>query len=240
VPATQVVATTAQLETMTFQLAALAFGDDMGTHRASAIIGDDQDTPPRWEILDLGELRVSVPFSLAAAFPAIGLAPSPLVVLFNETYDHGKFTVTVFSRSADAGDGQAYLDGLLRRSRERTNPFKGRILETVHDDRFGLTFKVVDLPPTARDEVVLPDEVWTEVDRNVHGFFAALDRLKAAGLARNRGILLEGPPARARRPCAAPSPASWMPPWSSATPPPWRTTSMRSIGNSCTWPRRSS
>jgi cell division protease FtsH len=194
VPSTQVVATTAELGTMAFQLAALAFADDMGAHPPSAIIGEEQDAPPRWEVLDLGELRVPVPFSLAAAFPAGGLARCPLIVFFDETFQNGKFTVTVYSRSVDAGGGRGYLDDLLIRSRARTNPFKGRVLETVHDDRYGLTFKVVALPCTTRDEVVLPDDVWDEVDRNVHGFFAALDRLKAAGLACNRGILLEGPP----------------------------------------------
>jgi cell division protease FtsH len=195
VPATRVVATTAELTTMAFQLAALAFGDDLAAHPPAAIIGEDQDTPPRWEVLNLGELRVPVPFSLAAAFPAGTMAACGLVVLLDETYEGSRqFVVTVFSRSEDAGGGKAYLDELLARSRSRTNPFKGRVLETIRDDRFGLTFRVVSLPATAREDVILPDAVWAEMDRNVHGFFRALARLKAAGLSCNRGILLEGPP----------------------------------------------
>ena len=191
---TRLVANTSHLRTMAFQLAALAFRDDLANHPPSAIIGEDQETPPRWETLELGELHVSVPFSLAAAFPRCELAGCPMVVFFEQAYREGEFIITVFTRSDEAAGGQRYLDELLARSRAGTNPFKGRVLETVHDQRYGLSFKVIRLTPTARQDVVLPGEVWAEVDRNVHGFFATLDRLKAAGLARNRGILVEGPP----------------------------------------------
>lgn len=194
VPATRLMATTSHLKTMAFQLAALAFKGDLASHPPWAVIGEDQETPPRWEALELGELHVSVPFSLAAAFPRSELAGCPVVVFFDQTYRDGEFTVTVFTRSEHAAQGQCYLDDLLARSRAATNPFKGRTLETVHDLRYGLSFKVIDLAPIPREDVVLPGEIWAEVDRNVHGFFATLDRLKTAGLARNRGILLEGPP----------------------------------------------
>ena len=48
--------------------------------------------------------------------------------------------------------------------------------------------------PTPRHDVILAPTVWEALDRNVHGFFRSLDALKHAGLARNRGVLLEGPP----------------------------------------------
>jgi SpoVK/Ycf46/Vps4 family AAA+-type ATPase len=45
-----------------------------------------------------------------------------------------------------------------------------------------------------RDDIVLPDAIWREVDRNVHGLLASWPTLHAAGLSANRGVLLAGPP----------------------------------------------
>ncbi|HLI56232.1 MAG TPA: ATP-binding protein [Actinomycetota bacterium] len=191
---TELVATTTRLAAMAFQLATLAFAEELAAHPPAALIGKDQETPPRWEVLDLGDLRVPVPYSLAGGFAAGTLAPCPLVAFVDDVFDEGEFTFTIYSRAADAATAKAYLDGLIERGRARTNPFKGRVLHAVHDENFGLTFRVVDLPVTERADVVLPASVWEQVDRNVHGFFAALDRLTRAGLARNRGVLLEGPP----------------------------------------------
>jgi hypothetical protein len=194
VPLTELVATTEQLRTMAFQLAALAFADQLAAFPPAAVIGDDTETPPRWETLDLGEVRLQIPYSLAAAFPAGSPAPCPLVVFFDDEYKEGEFTVTVYTRRDDAEAGRAWLEALLAASRCRANPFRHRVLESTIDRRFGLTFRVVRLPAGGREDVVLPASVWSEVDRNVHGFLAGLPRLKAAGLARNRGLLLEGPP----------------------------------------------
>jgi SpoVK/Ycf46/Vps4 family AAA+-type ATPase len=113
-------------------------------------------------------------------------------VFFDDEYKEGEFTVTVYTRRDDAEAGRAWLEALLAASRCRANPFRHRVLESTIDRRFGLTFRVVRLPAGGREDVVLPASVWSEVDRNVHGFLAGLPRLKAAGLARNRGLLLEG------------------------------------------------
>jgi ATP-dependent 26S proteasome regulatory subunit len=101
--------------------------------------------------------------------------------------------LSVHSRSGDADAARAWLDGLLERSR-RDNPFRGRALEAVVAGCTGLRFRVLDLDAVGRADVVLPAAVWDEVDRNVHGLFAARARLAAAGLAENRGLLLAGPP----------------------------------------------
>ena len=194
VPPIGLIATTARLRTMAFQLAGLAFADDLQANPPAALIGDDQETPPRWEALSLGEIQVSIPFCLAAAFHRQTVADCPLVVWFDDEYEDGQFTITVYARADDAEAAANYLNGLLERSRARTNPFKGRVLQATHHDDFGLVLSVVELPVTSREDVVLPAAVWRDVDRNVHGFFRALDRLKGAGLSRNRGLLLEGPP----------------------------------------------
>lgn len=194
VPPTAVVASSRHLSTLEFQLTALAFADDLADHPPAAIIGEDQEEPPRWEILDLGELQVSVPFSMAAAFSTGTLAASPLVVFLDDDYERGEFDVTVYARSADAPIARAYLEDLSARSRTRNNPFKGRSLETVDHPKFGPSFQVAKLPNQNRNDVVLPRAIWEQMDRNVHGFFNAIEPLRKAGLALNRGILLDGPP----------------------------------------------
>ena len=52
----------------------------------------------------------------------------------------------------------------------------------------GLSFTVTDLPSTVtRDTVIVPDEVWTEVDLGITA-------VRAHGLGARRGVLLCGPP----------------------------------------------
>src|SRR5262249_25101238 len=106
----------------------------------------------------------------------------------------GSSTLNVFSRASDAGRARTYLDELLRLGRERTNPFLGRVLETTWHDPMGLGLRGRSIGGADRGGLVLPDRGWRALDRNVHGFFRALLVLESAGLARNRGLLLEGPP----------------------------------------------
>ena len=158
-----------------------------------AIVGATGSDAPRYEILELGAERRRIPYELTVAFAAGTLAACPLVVAFEPEDWRDTSVLSVHSRGGDADAGRAWLDGLLERSR-RDNPFRGRALEAVAAGCTGLRFRVLDLEAVPRADVVLPSRVWDEVDRNVHGLFAASDRLAAAGLAENRGLLLAGPP----------------------------------------------
>ena len=111
-----------------------------------------------------------------------------------EAHDGSGFEIRVYASSEDRARARAYLDGLVERARTATNPFFGRVLEGVSDRTVGLTFQVAELEAVSREDVILPGRLWEQLDRNVHGFFAAVDRLRAAGLNANRGILLDGPP----------------------------------------------
>ena len=104
------------------------------------------------------------------------------------------FELAVYSRRDDEPVARAHLDDLTSRTRIVANPFRGQVLEAGETNGLGLTFSVLTPRPTPREEIVLPDPVWAEIDLNVHGLFAAAERLGAAGLAPNRGVLLEGPP----------------------------------------------
>ena len=188
------VATTAELSGLEFQLAALALAGDFESHPPVAVIGESHDDAPRYEVLELGTERRRVPYRLAASFAPGTLAPCPLVVAVEEHHWGDGSVLTVHSTEADSDEARRFLDGLLERSRAH-NPFRGRALEAVCSGRVGgVGFRVVELPPVVRADVVLPASVWDEVDRNVHGLFASLGRLAQAGLGQNRGVLLAGPP----------------------------------------------
>jgi cell division protease FtsH len=50
-------------------------------------------------------------------------------------------------------------------------------------------------PPTdTRDQLILPERIWADIDRNVHGLFRNRHLLATLGLGVNRGVLLHGPP----------------------------------------------
>jgi hypothetical protein len=190
---TDVVTTSVTLTGLGFQLAALTFARDLEAHPPAAVIGETASDAPRYEILELGAERRRVPHQLTAAFPAGGLAACPLVVTLEPSDWRDESVLFVHARPDDAIPARAWLDELLERSR-RENPFQGRTLEAVVVGHHALRFKVVERRAVSRDDLVLPAAVWDEVDRNVHGLFAALDRLAAAGLAENRGVLLAGRP----------------------------------------------
>lgn len=195
VPAPRVVATVRKFDgAVRFQLVALAFAEELREHPPAEVIGEDEDEPPRWEQLDLADDGVSVPSCLAAAFPAGGLAPVPIVVFVGRRFDDETFVVRVHSRAEDAEVAGAWLDGLVERARVRTNPFRNRTLRAFVRPPFGLCFGVLPPPDDRREDLVLSPEVWDTVDRDVHGLFGAVDRLRTAGLATNRGVLLAGPP----------------------------------------------
>lgn len=187
------VTTTAQLSGLGFQLAALAFARDLADHPPVALVGETPTDAPRYEVLEFGVERRRIPYEVTAAFAAGSLAAVPLVVALEPEDWRDTSVLKVYSRTSDADAARAWLDGLLERS-HRENPFRGRALEAVVVGSCGLRFRVLDLVAADRGDLVLPAAVWAEVDRNVHGLFAALDRLAAAGLAENRGLLLSGPP----------------------------------------------
>ena len=175
------------------QLMALALADDLEAHRPVGTIGSDQEEAPDWVKLELGEVTTRVPCELAASYAAGGLILPPVVAQVTKPYNSPGLAFRVYSKAEHVPAAEAYLEALRERGLTRTNPFKDRTLETI-TTQMGLTFKVLTAVPTARADVVLPDRIWSDIDRNVHGLYRALDQLRAADLACNRGVLLAGPP----------------------------------------------
>lgn len=190
---TEVTSTVRHLDSIEFQLTALAVVDDLTTHRPTAVVGEDQESAPSWVTVPLGEETLRFPVELAAGFEAGTIADPPVVVQVDKEYNEG-FRLTVWSRAEDADPAEQALLAILERARTRPNPFKGRALQARWHNGIGLSLQGAALPAGDRADLVLPEDLWAEIDRNVGGLFAEVDRLDAAGLGTSRGVLLAGRP----------------------------------------------
>lgn len=74
--------------------------------------------------------------------------------------------------------------------------YRGSILSLrpPEDRREEYSIRFFDLTPVDRDNIVLPKEVMTVVERNVLGLLAHADILRRAGRSTRHGVLLYGPP----------------------------------------------
>jgi hypothetical protein len=77
--------------------------------------------------------------------------------------------------------------------RLRLNVYRGQVVELV-PGMGGLSVRFPVLPPTSRDDVVLPAETLRRVERHTLDVVAHRDALRQAGQHLKRGLLLYGPP----------------------------------------------
>jgi len=70
--------------------------------------------------------------------------------------------------------------------------FRGRALGASSAN--GLTLEPIELPAVARASVIVPDEVWAEIDLNVASVTVHRQLMEQLGLGVRRGVLLAGPP----------------------------------------------
>ena len=92
-------------------------------------------------------------------------------------------------RTADAQEVLRRLAAL----RDELNVYRGQLLE-LREGPGGPSIGFPVLPPTGRDDVVLPDAVLRRVERHTLDLARQRDRLAAAGRHLKRGLLLYGPP----------------------------------------------
>ncbi|WP_298805435.1 ATP-binding protein [uncultured Pseudokineococcus sp.] len=93
----------------------------------------------------------------------------------------------------ETADAQAVLDE-VEALRSRLDVYRGQVVELAPGDMGGAQLRFADLPPTRREDVVLPEEVLRRVER--HSIEVARHRtaLREAGQHLKRGLLLHGPP----------------------------------------------
>jgi cell division protease FtsH len=95
-----------------------------------------------------------------------------------------------------AGLGTTAAQQVLRELAElrlRLNVYRGQVVELVPGPG-GLTAAFPELPPTGRDDVVLPPETLRRVERHTLDVEEHREALRAAGQHLKRGLLLFGPP----------------------------------------------
>jgi transitional endoplasmic reticulum ATPase len=154
--------------------------------------GDD-DEPPTWSHVRIGNEDVTAPSALSAYFPAGQLVPVPVVVRLSE---HFAFSdgprLQVFSSPEHRNHGRAVLETIVADADGAKNLFRGRALTATDDN--GLVLSVIDPPSLTRANVIVPHAVWAEIDLNVAAVSTRRDLMTKLGLGVRRGILLAGPP----------------------------------------------
>jgi hypothetical protein len=121
--------------------------------------------------------------------------PPPLAILLRGPDPQtGTAFVQLEIVTADA-DVAADLVAELRRLAIELSPVRGQIVTLAPPDRpGGSPIAFLRRPRLAREQLVLPEDALTAVERQVLEVAALRDRLRAAGQHLKRGLLLYGPP----------------------------------------------
>jgi hypothetical protein len=151
--------------------------------------------PARLTAPELVDLPVGPDRTLACHVLALLLVEDDLgryVVLLRGPQQHEEPRVVVELLGLPTAQAQRVLRRLGALALER-NVYRGQVLELVGGPG-GLSVRFPDLPPTARDDVVLPEDVLRRVERHALAVGSHRDALRAAGQHLKRGLLLHGPP----------------------------------------------
>jgi predicted AAA+ superfamily ATPase len=158
-----------------------------------AVLADDTGTDaPGYSVVQVDvDQDVAAPDDLAAYLPAVGGFGFDAVLVIG--WSDGNKMITLHVRRADQEAAGTALSELLTRARGADNFYRGKTLRVVAAD-WGVQLLPVRPSVTSRDELLLADSVWREVDTNVRGLVRNGDVLRAAGLGASRGLLLVGAP----------------------------------------------
>jgi hypothetical protein len=190
----EVVETSVVATGVEYQYLAIALMHDIDARRPARVVGADEDDGPEYEAMDPTDpSSPRLPTQIAVAWEGDGPVGCPAVVSVRPQFGRA-MVFTVWTGTDDVEVAEWYLADLMARGAGPLNPFRGHALRARFAGALGVMFSTTSVPRTERPDVVLPARLWETIDRNVHGVFAAHDRLAAAGLAVNRGVLLAGPP----------------------------------------------
>jgi SpoVK/Ycf46/Vps4 family AAA+-type ATPase len=150
--------------------------------------------PPGWETVELtADDSIEIPCKISASFPAGTLHPDSAVVVQMVSRESVMTSaeITVYARPEEQNAARVVLADILALA-DKLNPLRGRAVRAtgVH----GLSMEIISLPDISRENIIVPDSVWDELDLNteaVAGQHATLCRL---GLGARRGVMLVGPP----------------------------------------------
>ena len=195
VDASEVVAVGTPLSALPFLLAAHALAHDLPECAPTASASTRHEGGATY-LPPLDGTERLIPFDGLFALPAGSAADVPFVVRCTSP-GMGDRIIEVLCRREDRDKASAYLTFLREDGAAARNPYRGLVCEVRPDRsqlRTAIRIEPVTLPDVARDQLVLPDDVWRAVDENVHQMFAAASLLKGAELGARRGLLIAGPP----------------------------------------------
>jgi hypothetical protein len=166
---------------------------EMERYAGRVMVGSPGDgLPPTWAQIDIGpEERLTVPGRLVAFFPAGTLAAEPLCISIDDRHWQREFAI--LSSNAAKPVAERVLKTLQSRLKSEENPLRGRVLEACVND--GCVR--VSVSPTLHAErsgLVLPEDLWREVDVFLASATGRRELLRSLGLGTNRGLLVAGPP----------------------------------------------
>ncbi|HET6712448.1 MAG TPA: AAA family ATPase [Actinomycetota bacterium] len=173
----------------------LLLGQQLAEHPSVEFGGANPKAAAEWQRVDIGGVTERIPSSMTVYWDAGMVASAPL--LFATWRNTGARVLVVRSAPADTEVAQGYLDSLIADARGPDGPYRGRLLRASWTGP-SVGFEVLPDPTERRDHLMLPSEIWTSLDMNVHRMFARMDVFRSAGLGSNRGLLLAGPPGTGR------------------------------------------
>ena len=156
-------------------------------------IGPADDESPTWASIEIGDERLTYPAQLAASFAPGQLAPVAVVVRICDPTTYGSnCRIQVYSAPTDRAHAADVLESILANADGAKRLYRGRAL--VASAMNGLTIEPTELADLTRDDVVVPSDVWAEIDLNVASVTLHRELMEKLGLGVRRGILLAGPP----------------------------------------------
>lgn len=159
--------------------------------------------------VDLGplqhdELDVGDPEPVRCLKNALWLArtgPLPYAVFVGPSMHYGRIGGVHLEIAVPSGEAGASFSSEFFRDVESGvaagRTYRGRVISLEMYPEFtgqGGAVKVHRLHTVAREDVILPERTLTLLDRNVGGFIAARDGIKALRFSAKKGILFYGPP----------------------------------------------
>ena len=162
--------------------------------RFDPLIGPgDDDEPPTWGHVRVGEQHLAPPVALSLYLAAGQVAPAPIVIRLGDSFVFGDGPrLQAYASPAARSHAAAVIETIMADADGAMNLFRGRALSATEDN--GLILEIVDLPALTRADVVVPEQVWQEVDLNVAAVGSRRALMTRLGLGVRRGVLLAGPP----------------------------------------------
>lgn len=155
--------------------------------------GANPTRPPTWETVHVGGTSIRVPARVSVLFDAGEALDVP--IWFRTWSQNSGFSqyLHVYARSEDGDAVEGFLPRIVASARSDKSPYRHRVVES-HMAQGGMQLRVVPTPTETRADLILEDEVWSAVTRNVDRMFERMEILEQSGLGGNRGLLLAGPP----------------------------------------------